>query len=41
MPSNKSFFTIMAYYVFLKEKVDVAIVEVGCGGEFDYTNVIR
>lgn len=30
----------MSFYVFLQEKVDVAIVEVGIGGQFDCTNVI-
>lgn len=29
----------MAYHVFVKEKVDVAIMEVGTGGEFDCTNI--
>lgn len=41
MPPYFKFLTIMAYYVFLKEKVDVAVVEVGIGGEYDCTNVIR
>ncbi|XP_055326265.1 folylpolyglutamate synthase, mitochondrial-like [Sitodiplosis mosellana] len=41
MPPYFKFLTIMAYYIFLKEKVDVAIVEVGIGGEFDCTNVLR
>lgn len=41
MPAYFKFLTVMAYYVFLKEKVDVAIVEVGIGGEYDCTNVIR
>lgn len=31
----------MMFYVFAKEKVDVAIVEVGIGGQYDYTNIIR
>ncbi|XP_041374031.1 folylpolyglutamate synthase, mitochondrial-like isoform X8 [Gigantopelta aegis] len=35
------FYTTMAFTVFIKEKVDVAVVEVGCGGQFDCTNVIR
>lgn len=30
----------MSFYVFLQEKIDVAIVEVGIGGQFDCTNVI-
>ncbi|XP_031625773.1 folylpolyglutamate synthase, mitochondrial [Contarinia nasturtii] len=41
MPPYFKFLTIMAYYVFLKEKVDVAVVEVGIGGEYDCTNVVR
>lgn len=41
MPPYFKFLTIMAYYVFLKENVDVAVVEVGIGGEYDCTNVIR
>lgn len=31
----------MAFHVFLDEQVDVAIIEVGIGGEHDCTNVIR
>lgn len=41
MPPYFKFLTIMAYYIFLKEKVDVAVVEVGIGGEYDCTNVVR
>lgn len=41
MPPYFKFLTIMAYYVFLKEQVDVAVVEVGIGGEYDCTNVVR
>jgi folylpolyglutamate synthase len=33
--------TIMAFMVFLEKKVDVAIIEVGIGGEYDCTNVLR
>ncbi|CAB4019810.1 folylpolyglutamate synthase, mitochondrial-like isoform X1 [Paramuricea clavata] len=36
-----TFLVFMAFHVFLKEKVDVAVIEVGCGGEYDATNVIR
>lgn len=39
-----SFFEItvaMAFDYFAKEKVDIAIVEVGLGGRFDSTNIIR
>jgi folylpolyglutamate synthase/dihydropteroate synthase len=35
------FLTILAFNVFCLEKVDVAIVEVGIGGEYDTTNIIR
>ncbi|XP_071485230.1 folylpolyglutamate synthase, mitochondrial-like [Diadema antillarum] len=32
--------TLLTFYVFLQEKVDVAVIEVGMGGEYDTTNVI-
>lgn len=41
MPPYFKFLTILAYNVFLYEKVDVAIVEVGIGGEHDCTNIVR
>jgi folylpolyglutamate synthase len=41
MPKYFSFLTVMAFNMFLKEKVDVAIVEVGIGGALDFTNVLR
>ncbi|XP_064616847.1 folylpolyglutamate synthase, mitochondrial-like [Liolophura sinensis] len=41
MPFYFAFLTIMAFHVFIKENVDVAIMEVGIGGEYDTTNVIR
>ncbi|XP_069689535.1 folylpolyglutamate synthase, mitochondrial-like isoform X2 [Periplaneta americana] len=41
MPPYFLFLTVMAFNVFLWEKVDVAIVEVGIGGEFDSTNILR
>ncbi len=31
----------MAFYYFAKEKVDIAIIEVGLGGRLDSTNIIR
>ncbi|XP_064395297.1 folylpolyglutamate synthase, mitochondrial-like [Halichondria panicea] len=40
MPPYFRFLTVMAFNVFLKEKVDVAVIEVGIGGTFDTTNVI-
>ncbi|XP_974553.2 folylpolyglutamate synthase, mitochondrial isoform X2 [Tribolium castaneum] len=41
MPLFFRFLTIMAFSVFLERKVDVAIIEVGIGGEYDCTNVLR
>lgn len=41
MPPYFKFLTIMAFHVFVHEKVDVAIVEVGIGGEYDCTNIVR
>ena len=41
---NASFFeitTVMAFYFFAKEKVDIAIIETGLGGRLDSTNVIK
>ncbi|KAJ2907743.1 Folylpolyglutamate synthetase, partial [Coemansia aciculifera] len=40
MPMYFRFLTLMAYHVFLKERVAVAIMEVGMGGEFDSTNIV-
>lgn len=41
LPNYFKFLQIMAFYIFVKEKVDVAIVEVGIGGQFDSTNIIK
>ncbi|EJW82171.1 FolC protein, partial [Wuchereria bancrofti] len=41
MPSYFKFLTVMAFHIFIEEKVDVAIVEVGIGGEHDCTNIIQ
>ncbi|KAJ2812654.1 Folylpolyglutamate synthetase, partial [Coemansia sp. 'formosensis'] len=41
MPMYFRFLTLMAYHTFLAEQVDVAIMEVGVGGEYDSTNVVR
>jgi folylpolyglutamate synthase len=41
LPSYFKFLQIMAFYIFVKENVDVAIVEVGIGGEYDSTNILR
>jgi folylpolyglutamate synthase len=35
------FLTLMSFHVFLREKVDIAIYEVGIGGEYDSTNVVE
>lgn len=40
MPTYFRFLTLMAFHVFMEEGVDVAILEVGIGGEYDATNVI-
>lgn len=41
LPSYFKFLQIMAFYIFVRENVDVAIVEVGIGGQYDSTNIIR
>ena len=41
MPSYFYLLTTLAYYIFKKEAVDAAIFEVGIGGAFDSTNVIK
>ncbi|XP_040915585.1 folylpolyglutamate synthase, mitochondrial [Toxotes jaculatrix] len=41
MPAYFRFLTILAFHVFLKEKVDLAVIEVGIGGAYDCTNIIR
>ena len=41
LPSYFKFLQIMAFYIFVKENVEVAIVEVGIGGEYDSTNIIK
>ncbi|XP_032113242.1 folylpolyglutamate synthase, mitochondrial isoform X3 [Sapajus apella] len=41
MPPYFRFLTLMAFHVFLQEKVDLAVVEVGIGGAYDCTNIIR
>ncbi|XP_036383632.1 folylpolyglutamate synthase, mitochondrial-like isoform X1 [Megalops cyprinoides] len=41
MPSYFIFLTVLAFHVFLQEKVDLAVIEVGIGGAYDCTNVIR
>jgi folylpolyglutamate synthase len=41
IPGYPGFLVLLAFYIFLCEKVDVAVVETGIGGERDSTNVIR
>ncbi|XP_010938644.1 folylpolyglutamate synthase isoform X1 [Elaeis guineensis] len=41
MPPLFHFLTLLAFKIFLSEKVDVGIIEVGLGGRFDSTNVIK
>uniref|UniRef100_A0A4W6G5P4 Folylpolyglutamate synthase n=1 Tax=Lates calcarifer TaxID=8187 RepID=A0A4W6G5P4_LATCA len=41
MPFYFQFLTLLAFHVFLQEKVDLAVVEVGIGGQYDCTNIIR
>lgn len=41
LPHYFQFLTLMALHVFLAERVDVAIMEVGIGGLYDCTNIIR
>ncbi|XP_065829308.1 folylpolyglutamate synthase, mitochondrial-like [Oscarella lobularis] len=41
MPSYFRFLTALSFHVFLREKVDVAILEVGIGGTYDCTNIVR
>ncbi|XP_033184820.1 folylpolyglutamate synthase 1 isoform X1 [Bombus vancouverensis nearcticus] len=41
MPTYFKFLTILMFNTFLDEHVDVAIIEVGIGGLYDCTNIIR
>ncbi|KAI3968175.1 hypothetical protein MKX01_018478 [Papaver californicum] len=41
MPPLFQFLTVLAFKIFISEKVDVAIIEVGLGGRKDSTNVIK
>ncbi|CAL9063598.1 folylpolyglutamate synthase-like isoform X1 [Musa acuminata AAA Group] len=41
MPPLFQFLTVLAFKIFVSEKVDVAIIEVGLGGRFDSTNVVK
>ncbi|KAK4050744.1 Folylpolyglutamate synthetase [Microbotryomycetes sp. JL221] len=39
-PAYFRYLTIMAFHVFIQEKVDATILEVGVGGTYDSTNVV-
>ncbi|KAG6535221.1 hypothetical protein ZIOFF_000186 [Zingiber officinale] len=41
MPSYFRFLTLLAFKIFSAEQVEVAIMEVGLGGKYDATNVVR
>ncbi|ESO86393.1 hypothetical protein LOTGIDRAFT_129379, partial [Lottia gigantea] len=41
MPPYFAFLTVLSCHIFLEEKVDVTIMEVGVGGEYDSTNFIK
>ncbi|GFU16730.1 folylpolyglutamate synthase, mitochondrial [Nephila pilipes] len=41
MPPYFLFLTVMAFYVFVKEQVEAAVIEVGVGGLWDCTNIVR
>ncbi|PFX14100.1 Folylpolyglutamate synthase, mitochondrial [Stylophora pistillata] len=41
MPAYFRFLTLLSFHVFLKEKVDVVVLEVGIGGAYDSTNIVR
>ncbi|KAJ6772709.1 FOLYLPOLYGLUTAMATE SYNTHASE-RELATED [Salix koriyanagi] len=41
MPTYFRFLALLAFKIFAAEQVDVAILEVGLGGKFDATNVVK
>ncbi|CAN6298883.1 unnamed protein product [Urochloa humidicola] len=41
MPAYFRFLTLLAFKIFSDEQVDVAVLEVGLGGKYDATNVVR
>ncbi|XP_062273060.1 folylpolyglutamate synthase, mitochondrial-like isoform X2 [Scomber scombrus] len=41
MPFYFQLLTLLAFHVFQQERVDLAVIEVGIGGEYDCTNIIR
>lgn len=40
MPSFFKYLIVMSYYIFMLEKVDVVIMEVGMGGRYDCSNIV-
>ena len=40
MPSFFKFLIVLSYYIFIEEKVDVVIMEVGMGGRYDCSNIV-
>lgn len=41
MPTYFKFMTLLMFHIFLNFDIDVVILEVGIGGEYDCTNVVR
>ncbi|GBN81581.1 Folylpolyglutamate synthase, mitochondrial [Araneus ventricosus] len=41
MPAYFLFLTVMSFYIFVKEQIQAAVVEVGIGGLWDCTNIVR
>lgn len=41
MPTYFKFLTVLMFHIFLNSDIDVVILEVGIGGEYDCTNVVR
>ncbi|CAG8476042.1 13405_t:CDS:10 [Ambispora leptoticha] len=41
LPNYYRFITLVAFHAFMEEQVDVAILEVGIGGEYDTTNIVK
>lgn len=40
-PAYFRFLTLLSFHIFIKEQVNAAVIEVGIGGEFDSTNIIK
>ena len=40
MPAYFAFLTVLSLHVFIAEKVDVVVLEVGIGGQYDSTNFV-